>query len=105
MDQKTIEEGKTMAVISYITFIGLLIALLANNDKRNTFTKFHIGQSLRAWIFGLVLYIFAIFLVVTTGIGFMGYIGWGGWILAILGIVNAVNGKTDPLPLVGSIGA
>jgi len=104
MDLNTIEEGKTMAVISYITLIGLLIAFISNNDKNNSFTKFHIGQSLRAWIFGLILYFFAILMVVTTGIGFFGYLGWGGWILAILGIVNAVNGKTEALPLVGNIG-
>lgn len=104
MNQNTTEEGKTMAAISYITFIGLLIAFIANNDKKNAFTTFHIRQSLRVWIFGLILYLFAIFMVVITGIGFFGYLGWGGWILAILGIVNAVNGKLEPLPIVGAIG-
>ena len=34
MDQKTISEGKTMALISYITVIGLLIAFIVNNDKK-----------------------------------------------------------------------
>jgi len=104
MDQNTINEGKTMAVISYITLIGLLVAFIVNNDKKNEFTKFHIGQSLRVWILGIILYILAIILVISTGIGFLGYLGWIAWILAILGIINAVNGKTEPLPFIGTIG-
>lgn len=32
-----IEEGKTIAIISYITVIGLIIALILNNDKKNLF--------------------------------------------------------------------
>lgn len=104
MDQNTINQGKTMAAISYITLIGLLIAFIVNNDKKNEFTKFHIGQSLRVWILGIVLYFAAIILVVATGVGFFGYLGWAAWILAILGIVNAVNGKAEPLPLIGNIG-
>ncbi|MCW5516654.1 DUF4870 domain-containing protein [Muriicola sp. Z0-33] len=105
MDDNTIEEGKTMAAICYITFIGLLIAFLSNKDKNNAFTRFHIGQSLRVWILGLILYLFAIFMVIYTGMGFFGYLGWVGWILAIMGIINAIKGKTDPLPLIGAIGS
>ncbi len=61
MGQDTVEHGKTMAAISYITLIGLLIAFLVNNEKKNSFVKFHIGQSLRVWIFGIVIYILTIF--------------------------------------------
>jgi len=45
MEQSTIDEGKTIAIISYLTLIGLLIAFIMNNDKKNEFAKFHIGQS------------------------------------------------------------
>lgn len=37
-----IEEGKTIAIISYITVIGLIIALILNNDKKNLFAAYHI---------------------------------------------------------------
>lgn len=104
MDQTTIEEGKTIAIISYITLIGTLIAFIMNNEKKNEFAKFHIGQALRAWVAGIVISIAAGMLVSVTNIGIFSYLGYAGLVLAILGLMNAVNGKVEKIPLVGSIG-
>lgn len=46
MKQTVIKEGKTLAIISYLTFIGLIIAIIMNLEKRNPFTLFHIRQML-----------------------------------------------------------
>lgn len=102
MNQTTIDQGKTTAIISYITFIGLIVAYLMNNEKQNEFAKFHIGQSLRVVIAGLANSVLSWFLpsalgIITTVIGFLLLA------LIILGIVNAVNGKATPLPVIGSI--
>ena len=103
MDQDTIDKGKTMAAISYITFIGLLIAFVVNNEKNNAFTKFHIGQSLRIVI--LVFINFGIGRILPISLSFIhSILGLGIFVLAILGIVNAVNGKSQKLPFVGAIG-
>lgn len=104
MDQSTIDEGKTMAIISYITLIGTLVAYLMNNDKKNEFAKFHIGQALRAWLTGIVVSIIASVLVMVTGVGILSYLGYTGLVLAILGLINAMNGKMEKIPLVGDIG-
>ncbi len=34
-------EDKTIAVIAYLTFIGLIIAFVMNNDKKYEFASFH----------------------------------------------------------------
>lgn len=104
MDQSTIDEGKTIAIISYVTLIGTLIAFLMNKDKNNAFAKFHIGQALRAWLTGIVVSIIATVLVMVTGIGFISFLSYAGLVLAILGLINAMNGKTAKIPLVGNIG-
>ncbi len=104
MDQSTIEEGKTMAIISYITLIGTLIAFIMNNGKQNEFAKFHIGQALRAWLAGIVIGIIAGILIGITGIGLLGYLRYAGMVLAIMGLLNAINGKVEKIPLVGDIG-
>jgi len=104
MDQSTIDEGKTMAIIAYVTLIGTLIAYLMNNDKKNDFAKFHIGQALRAWLAGIVISIIANVLVMVTGIGLLSFLGYAGLVLAILGFINAMNGKVAKIPLVGEIG-
>ncbi len=46
---------KTTAIIAYITLIGLIIAFVQNQDKKDEFAKFHIVQSL-----GLLLTSFAL---------------------------------------------
>ncbi|HUH26721.1 hypothetical protein [Gelidibacter sp.] len=50
MKDAVIKEGKTLAIISYLTFIGLIIAIIMNLEKRNPFTFFHIRQ-----MFGLMI--------------------------------------------------
>lgn len=104
MDQHTIDEGKTMAIISYIfTPIGLLIAYLMNNDKKNPFAQFHIGQSVRLAILGAANY--ALDRILPYSMDFItSIIGLGILVLMILGIVNAANGKLQKLPIIGTIG-
>lgn len=104
MEQSTIDEGKTIAIIAYVTLIGTLIAWFMNKDKNNEFAKFHIGQALRAWIAGIVISIIATILVMVTGMGVLSYLTYAGWVLAILGLINAINGKMEKIPLVGDIG-
>jgi uncharacterized membrane protein len=104
MEQSTIDEGKTMAIISYVTLLGTLIAWFMNKDKNNAFAKFHIGQALRAWIAGIIISIVASVLIMITGVTVLSYLSYAGWVLAGLGLINAVNGKMEKIPLVGDIG-
>ena len=92
MDQKTIDEGKTLAIVSYITLIGLILAFILNNDKKNEFTKFHIRQALMLFLCGLVLgWIPLLGLVVGLAI----FIFW------IMGLICAIQGQAKEVPLIG----
>ena len=95
----TTSEGKNVAIIAYITIIGLIIAFVMNNDKKNEFAKYHIRQSLGLALTGL-------------GLGLIGMIPILGWIINIIGIfvllymwimglVNAINGQEKPVPILG----
>ncbi|MEG1025074.1 MAG: hypothetical protein RSF34_11425, partial [Flavobacterium sp.] len=42
----TIEEGKSIAITSYILIIGVLIAMSMNSENKNSFASFHIRQAL-----------------------------------------------------------
>lgn len=101
MSLQTKEDGKTIAIISYITVIGLLIAYLMNNDKKNEFAKFHIGQSVRVVILAVANYILGNFMpFFITSIISLGILA-----LVIIGIINASNLEEKPLPLIGTLGA
>jgi uncharacterized membrane protein len=93
------KEAKNIAIISYITIVGLIIAFVMNSDKKHEFASYHIYQSL-----GLGL--------TSLAIGFIGIIPIIGWIINILGVfvllymwimglVNATNEKQKPIPILG----
>lgn len=103
MEQSIKEEGKTMAIIAYITVIGLLVAFIMNSSKNNEFAKFHIGQSVRVALLAVANYILGMFL--PSGLWFIStIISMGIFVFWILGIVNAINLKDEPLPIIGTIG-
>lgn len=98
-EAKSTFDPKTVAIISYLTVIGLVIAFVLNNEKKDEFATFHIKQSL-----GLV--------IISLGLFIIGMIPILGWILSflgsifllylwIMGLINAINHKTKPVPILG----
>lgn len=113
IDQQTIQEGKTNAMIAYLTLVGFIIAFVQNSDKKNAFTSYHIRQSLGIMVTAFTLAIVGTFIGVFSIFGgsFVGLIGnlitWGAYILVlvlwVLGIMNANNGKATPVPFFGPL--
>ena len=96
---KTGIEGKEIAIISYITIIGLIAAFIMNSEKKASFAYYHIRQVLGLAITGIALWI----------IGIIPILGWlilifGSILLLIMwimGLINAINGKEKPVPILG----
>lgn len=44
MENQTVNEGKTAAIISHFWIIGLIIAFIMNMSKKNYFSSFYIRQ-------------------------------------------------------------
>ncbi|PKA98452.1 hypothetical protein B0O79_2138 [Flavobacteriaceae bacterium MAR_2009_75] len=93
------EEAKRIAVISYITIIGMVIAFVMNNEKKFGFASYHIRQSIGLCVTGLAL-------------GVVGVVPIIGWLINILGVfvllymwimalMNAINAKEKPAPILG----
>src|SRR5690554_104466 len=91
--------GKNIAIISYLTVIGLVIAFVMNNEKKEPFARFHIRQSL-----GIVL--------ASLALGIVNIIPILGWIVSIIGffillymwivgLLNAINSKEKVVPIIG----
>ncbi|GFZ84693.1 hypothetical protein GCM10011531_14430 [Aquaticitalea lipolytica] len=98
MTDQTIQEGKTLAIVSYFTLIGTLIAFFMNNEKRNQFTAFHTRQALGLWLLEMIL-----------GFVVSGFDNWmitySFWIfiavLFLYAIFGAITGKLYSVPLLG----
>lgn len=96
----TVEEGKTTAIIAYITIIGLIIAFVMNNEKKNSFAAFHIRQCLGIALTGLALGVINIIPILGWLISIFGSLFI--LVLWIMGLVSALNGQTKPVPLLGA---
>ena len=78
-------DAKTTGIVAYLTWIGLLIALLAG-DKEGA--KFHINQALVIMLFSLL-----------SPIPCIGW-AWGIFMLVcwIMGLIAAINEEEKPVP-------
>jgi uncharacterized membrane protein len=99
MTQDTIEQGKPLAIVSYLTVIGVIVAYFLNKDKNNNeFTNFHVRQSLGLWLSFHALGI-VISTLDFTLVRLLYYFCFG--VLLIYGFINAVVGNDQEVPLVG----
>ena len=86
------DQSKLVAILSYITLIGWIIALILNMNKKTELGSFHIRQALLLVILNIVLW----------------WIPVIGWILQVvvlvlwvMGLVYAVQGQMKEIPLIG----
>lgn len=96
---QTADTSLSIATIAYITFVGLIIAVVMNKDKKEEFANYHIKQSLGLALTGLAVGILSI----------IPYLGWIIWIVGIIvltymwvmGLMNAINKRQVAVPLLG----
>jgi len=109
MADKTVEEGKVCAILSYL-LVGIIWYFADEKMKKNGFAKFHAKQGLALLILGVALSIIG---SVLAGLVFFGLFGIVSILLTIInicmlvlwviGIINAATGKYTPLPVIGKI--
>ena len=99
-------EGKTVAILSYLTFIGWLIGYFGfHQGRRTSLGSYHLRQGLYMFLFFFIVYVALRVLLAVTGAVFIVYImnivNVIYLILAIVGVINALNGVEKPLPFIG----
>ena len=93
------KQGKTTAVVAYITIIGTIIAFFMNSEKQNKFASFHIRQAFGLWaMFYILIALASIFDSVLIHMGFWFFC----IILIIYGLIQAAKEKRTAVPIVGS---
>jgi uncharacterized membrane protein len=92
-------EDKTVAILSYITIIGFIVAIVMHGNKKTKLGTFHLRQALGIVITGVCL-------------GFIGIIPILGWLVLIvgmivlfivwlMGLIAAASGEMKPAPILG----
>ena len=97
MREQTIHEGRTMAIVSYFTFVGLIIAIIMNLDKKNPFTSFHIRQML-----GLVIMLWVSNITEAYINSWLGTVCWAiTFVCWLFGLYHAIKSEAKPIPVLG----
>ncbi len=96
-------DDRTVAILSYITIIGFIVALIMHSSKKTALGAYHLRQTL-----GLMLTAIALFFVGMV-LAFVPYFGpligmalWLGLlVLWVVGLINAAKGEMKPMPVLG----
>lgn len=98
MENNTITDGKTNAIISHFWIIGTIIAFVLNMNNKNAFTNFYIRQML-----GLNILSFLNTWIIYKYLG-----GFAGWIVGVLlfvlwliSFMAVLKGEKKLIPVVG----
>ena len=94
--EQVANEGRLLATVAYLTFIGTIVAFFLNNDKKNEFVLFHIRQ-----MFGLIIML----LIANISFGLHKNIGDVLWVITfagwVYGLIGAITKKWLLLPFLG----
>lgn len=86
------DNSKTVAIVSYITLIGWIVALIIHQNGRSALGAFHLRQTL-----GLMLTVLILGWIPYVGIiiSIIVFVFW------VMGLISAAQGERKPLPWVG----
>jgi uncharacterized membrane protein len=106
------DNGKTVGIISYLTFVGWLIAYFGfHQNNKTSLGSYQLRQTLLlyivAFVFWIVLDVVLVGLFWASGGGFyllywlLRLVQLGFFVLWIIGIIGAANGQEKPIPVIG----
>jgi len=100
-------DGKTIAIISYITIIGWIISYIQYGNNKSQLAVFHLRQSLFLMLCTFIIAMFQMLFAFTPYLGriismSLSFIMLGFLVLWIIALLNAINGEQKPLPIFGN---
>ncbi|TSE04130.1 DUF4870 domain-containing protein [Aquimarina algiphila] len=100
MESDYAKQGKTAAIVAYITIIGTIIAFFMNQGSKNQFTNFHLRQALGVnisfYILGALVSIFDSWPISTSFYVFI-------LVLWVFGLITAIREEQKTVPILGPL--
>ncbi len=96
-------EDRTVAILSYITIIGFIVAIVMHGSKKTQLGSYHLRQVLGLIVTGVG---FGLCVIVLAFIPFIGWlaimVGWLSLLVCvIMGLIAAASGQMKPVPVLG----
>jgi uncharacterized membrane protein len=108
-------EDKTVAILSYLTLIGFIVAIVMHSSKKTRLGAFHLRQvlglmltAIAGWIcvaimMFVLLFVLAFMKSILLFLIPLIYFAFGVsiFVLWLMGFIAAINGQMNPMPVVG----
>ena len=93
-------DDKTAPIVSYLTLIGFVVAVILHGSKKTNLGAYHLRQSLGLMLTSIAVWVAAMMFV------FVPFVGWlislAAWValfaLWVMGLISAINGQMSPCP-------
>ena len=97
-------EDRTVAILSYVTIIGFIIAIVMHSSKKTQLGSFHLRQVLGLFVTGVCFWPCTIVLIFIPILGWLAILlGWVAmFVLVVMGFIGAVTGQQKPVPVLGA---
>jgi uncharacterized membrane protein len=104
MNYQSSDNGKVVAIVSYLFIVGWVIALIVHLNNRTRLGAFHLRQSLGIALLGIAVSFskYALHFIPYLSESIILVLNIGLIVLWILGIITAAQGQEKPLPIVGN---
>ncbi len=98
-------EDKTVAILSYITLFGFIVAIVIHSSKKTKLGAFHLRQTLGFFLTGIAVVISQVILAFIPILGWIAILALWCSMLAlwVMGLIAAINGQMKPMPVVGPL--
>jgi uncharacterized membrane protein len=96
-------EDKTAAILSYLTLLGFIVAIVLNNSKKTKIGIFHLRQVLGFFLTLIAVAVCQIVLVFIPILGWLAiFLLWCSMlVLWVIGLIGAIRGQMTLMPVVG----
>jgi uncharacterized membrane protein len=96
-------EDKTTAIVSYLTLVGFIAAVVIHGSKKTQLGSYHLRQSLGLMLTSIAVMILGMVFAIIPFLGWM--VDFALWLSLIalwfIGLMTAAKGEQKPLPVVG----
>jgi uncharacterized membrane protein len=94
--KEVLSDGKNVAIIAHIWWIGWVIALVMNNGKKTDVGSFYIRQTMGLLLLSIISYgVYFISVFLGSIVGLVLFILW------IISLIGSLSGEKKPLPIIG----
>ena len=100
-----VSEDKTVAILSYITLIGFIAAIVINMNKKTQLGAFHLRQTLGLFLTAIALGFCQIPVLIIPILGFLCVLAvWTCFfVFLVMGLISAIKGEMKPVPFLGPL--